>query len=1172
MALQYVGGTSGSGTTDYSISLNGTLTGGIGSSPQPNDIVILVYNVIATSSISASLTTPTGFTKIIAASPSTSTRIPNTWIGYKIMRATPDTSVTVPASGNSAYGGSAVVHVWRGASTLYPFWKPSAFTNGVGTSYANAPAITPLIEGSVILACGGATGDSTPTAMTGPSGMSNFVTRIGTGSTTSAIVGISSYAWSSGSYDPPAWSGGESTASDGFTGASLVLNPPAPTRYWVGNGGQWNDSAHWSATSGGAGGAGIPGEDGKAIFDANSFTSTGQTITVPLIVRCGGVDFTNVTNSPTIDCTGGELRVCDGDLKFATGMTLTNVDVTIKSSLVNNTQSLVTAGKSFISLAIYQISDDLTGNVLNITGDVNLTSTDWGFLCYYSGGTGAYTINTNNYNITSANNICANSDYTLNLGTSTLTAGGDIDLDYDSYNLNNLNASNASIVSTSTNIANYIWFSSTHEIGSLTINGSIKVYASNFVATSFTALAGANFTLAPSNTGVIRVTNLTLNGSSGSPITIARDGSSAVGFSKSSGVVSASYLVLTNIIGTGGASFYAGTTSTDNGGNTGWIFTHTVALTSDSLKRKQNVVSHTTDALKHKVSTVYHNTDASFGKAKTHTTDAEIRGPEPETLDSPWLKKLKIGKAYGPITSVVLGRVPQNDNVVIASSAPKATTISNIDLDTNIFTVTGHGMSDGSLVRITSTGTLPSPLLSDKNYFIYTNSDSDTFALARDYENAIAGTNLINITTAGSGTITLSHIRTQEVQINNNQLVDDDRQTLLPELYPSLVGIEWNEVDAETVGLGWHEVGDVVRFRQGSTVVNGFISEIHMTFDGSFKERLVAVIPDVATINYQTAGGVIKTLYNTEIKVDKQNNDITSIVSQQDAYETQTLENFTEIYQNLENILLTIQKTGGGNILLNSVGFAKESTTDYNSNSYDKLQYWDYNANYSQSTHGTVTSFSSSESQNAGGLSGQTIKMIGTNVLITQRVEVAANTPISFAVRVNNPLANGSATITISNTNDSNVITIDDAEIYDWEEIKLENFVSTMSWLNVTIQVSNTTNFMFTDLRLMYGSTIQSWAQAPTELLSANVQFTKDGMKIFDGTHDTETQVTYNEFSTRRRSDGVVLFEADDSGIVTNDLSIKGATEYRDGSGVVIRQITIPDSSSLAGIAFIKVL
>lgn len=43
-------------------------------------------------------------------------------------------------------------------------------------------------------------------------------------------------------------------------------------RYWVGNGGSWSDTGHWSSSSGGTSGASIPGASTRVIFDENSFT------------------------------------------------------------------------------------------------------------------------------------------------------------------------------------------------------------------------------------------------------------------------------------------------------------------------------------------------------------------------------------------------------------------------------------------------------------------------------------------------------------------------------------------------------------------------------------------------------------------------------------------------------------------------------------------------------------------------------------------------------------------------------------------------------------------------------------------------------------------------------------------------------------------------------------
>jgi hypothetical protein len=55
-------------------------------------------------------------------------------------------------------------------------------------------------------------------------------------------------------------------------------------RYWVGNTGMWTDTSHWSATSGGAGGASVPGPDDDVIIDESSFSLAGQYIMFPIVI------------------------------------------------------------------------------------------------------------------------------------------------------------------------------------------------------------------------------------------------------------------------------------------------------------------------------------------------------------------------------------------------------------------------------------------------------------------------------------------------------------------------------------------------------------------------------------------------------------------------------------------------------------------------------------------------------------------------------------------------------------------------------------------------------------------------------------------------------------------------------------------------------------------------
>jgi hypothetical protein len=67
--------------------------------------------------------------------------------------------------------------------------------------------------------------------------------------------------------------------------------------------------------------------------------------------------------------------------------------------------------------------------------------------------------------------------------------------------------------------------------------------------------------------------NFSLSGTAGNLITIASATAAVHTLSKATGTVSRDYLSITNSTATGGAAWYAGSTSTNGGGNTGWIFT-----------------------------------------------------------------------------------------------------------------------------------------------------------------------------------------------------------------------------------------------------------------------------------------------------------------------------------------------------------------------------------------------------------------------------------------------------------------------------------------------------------------------------------------------------------------------------------------------------------------------
>jgi len=60
----------------------------------------------------------------------------------------------------------------------------------------------------------------------------------------------------------------------------VFTNNPSRNLYWIGGTGNWNDPTHWSLSSGGAPVNCIPSALDNVFFDTNSFTGTGQSVTL----------------------------------------------------------------------------------------------------------------------------------------------------------------------------------------------------------------------------------------------------------------------------------------------------------------------------------------------------------------------------------------------------------------------------------------------------------------------------------------------------------------------------------------------------------------------------------------------------------------------------------------------------------------------------------------------------------------------------------------------------------------------------------------------------------------------------------------------------------------------------------------------------------------------------
>lgn len=249
MALQYVGGatatTVGATSGNSTISLT-SLTGGISSSAAAGDIVIAAYAGGAGGAVTFEITDGTNAYTLIAPQQYSngSTYDTNLRVAYKIMGSAPDTSVTFGPTKWENDAGAMAVHVWRGVDTTAPLDVTPTSATGTASSRPDAPAITPTTPGAIVIAVGG--GAAATGAVFTSSDLSNFRTAT-SADTHDAMIGIGSYAWSSGAFDPAKFGGGTTGMGDSWAAVTLALRPE-PMRYTMPS-----DSGSFQATGSAAG-------------------------------------------------------------------------------------------------------------------------------------------------------------------------------------------------------------------------------------------------------------------------------------------------------------------------------------------------------------------------------------------------------------------------------------------------------------------------------------------------------------------------------------------------------------------------------------------------------------------------------------------------------------------------------------------------------------------------------------------------------------------------------------------------------------------------------------------------------------------------------------------------------------------------------------------------------
>lgn len=228
MPIQFVGYVSStkvgasSGNSTHSLT---SLSGGIGSAPIKDDLVLSLYATGSTNDRTLSITDgSTAYTLIGSERYSASDWCINLRLTYKWMGVTPDTTVTFGPTGSTSDAGVMFSYVLRGVHLTDPFGGVASVGYDSANEAPNPSAITPVYSGSwiIVMAAEVRSGIWSGTNWPYLSGLIPAAQNDTCDCT--AMMGYYS-GWTGGSYNPDAMSSWSAVTNRAHSAITLALRP-----------------------------------------------------------------------------------------------------------------------------------------------------------------------------------------------------------------------------------------------------------------------------------------------------------------------------------------------------------------------------------------------------------------------------------------------------------------------------------------------------------------------------------------------------------------------------------------------------------------------------------------------------------------------------------------------------------------------------------------------------------------------------------------------------------------------------------------------------------------------------------------------------------------------------------------------------------------------------------
>lgn len=349
--------------------------------------------------------------------------------------------------------------------------------------------------------------------------------------------------------------------------SGITFTAPA-NKFWVNDATvAWNAANSWATTTGGAGATNnFPLPQDTCIFDANSFSANGRTISDDSGFRKGSINLAALDQTMTLSMSSSTGSYF-GDITLGANVTMSgNAVMEFRG---RGTQTITSAGKSFTQAFVI---DSLGGTVQ--PGDAFTTSNtttltrgtlDWNGQTWSTNDFSSISVNVREIKSTPAGGKIV----TTSTGTGVVwNVSGSLTVTRNSWSIEiGGNTSNTRTFSGGGRTYPALTFTNTTPGGRLDITGS----------NTFKSLSVSNppqsVMFAAASTNTIEDANGFPAGSAGNLVTIGSITAANHNLAKSgAGLIETHHLSISRSQASPADKWYAGSTSTDGGNNTGWRF------------------------------------------------------------------------------------------------------------------------------------------------------------------------------------------------------------------------------------------------------------------------------------------------------------------------------------------------------------------------------------------------------------------------------------------------------------------------------------------------------------------------------------------------------------------------------------------------------------------------